>query len=227
MSAVLATLATLASPVKYDSSVPVAFVRDKTASGKEFTRVVGVATYYLRNKLKVFCKAVWSPMEKQWLAWGPAISDDIKRELEADALKAMPLVEKHQREKQERIAKEAAGAASASAGAASASAGAPASAGASASAGAASASASASAAASVASSAPVSGFSSPGSGSIGSVGSKKRSANAAFMPLACSFCYAQDGSVCPCALAADAADAASEAKKSKVQECCASCKRPF
>jgi hypothetical protein len=63
-------------------------------------------------------------------------------------------------------------------------------------------------------------------GSASSSGSKKRSANDAFMPLACQLCYAEDASVCPCTVAADLADAASLAKKMRA-ECCKTCQRPF
>jgi hypothetical protein len=78
---------------------PVEFQLDVSKNGFVFTRVVGQATYYLKDKLKARAKARWNAQEKQWWVWGNALDDAFKKELEKDALDAMPLVRAHDERK--------------------------------------------------------------------------------------------------------------------------------
>ena len=67
-------------------------------NGFPFTRVTGVATYYIRDKLKKK-GARWNPTEKQWQVWGGALEMAFVKELESDAESAMPLVLAHEERK--------------------------------------------------------------------------------------------------------------------------------
>ena len=93
----MATSATLATPKK--ACKPVEFHRDVSKNGFAFTRVIGPATYYIKDKLKFRAKARWNPQEKQWWVWGNALEMAFMKELEDDALAAMPLVQAHDERK--------------------------------------------------------------------------------------------------------------------------------
>ena len=77
---------------------PVEFHRDVSKNGFPFTRVTGMATYYLRQKLKTK-GARWNPIEKQWQIWGGALEMAFMKELEADAEAAMPQALAHEQRK--------------------------------------------------------------------------------------------------------------------------------
>jgi hypothetical protein len=229
-----------------NSQLPVEFLELKNSLGQVYTKVQGLASYYIKDELKVRCSARWNPALKVWWFMGKA-SDDFKREMEFKARAAMPKVLERERMKAALAAAAGStssstttagsGACAAIAGADSAAAGAADDSALSGAAGifvcaaantvGASPDSAAAAAKDTAPSSPFGAASgSTGTASSSSSGSKKRSANDAFMPLACQFCYAADESVCPCTVAADLADAASLAKKMRA-ECCKTCQRPF